>query len=849
MAATFSQLSDQGLRRTAGVVARAFGQTEDDVLMGRHGVLVTREADLLDRGIQIPSERAQLLRVQAQMTSSSDVRQQTFEFGALHQLLATAGADLFDQAGRSTICAFHDQPSRTAVMLADRVPAEQALNVLLHEIVRSIGRKLFDPSRWQQLISRLHAWSKWKDNSRERAIYASASVRAAKALSEGNARYEDELFAYAVEAAIDLGVKPRAQALEHSAEAWLDAVSSSLVQALAALAPGSRETLRASHLVDLSYAMAQLMSPSRAKLIFQHVELKHPELVERLKVLLGSSHSVFISMLEERIKAMRTVVQTVQEWVLWLEDARRSSSSLEQEVAWSGLGPWLASLNAEEHLARDEVLRKLAHSALMMQEGVERQVPSSDAAVERMERSMQLLAQQGFDVLDDEQGRAVLRSRATRGLWLLDRPVPNLTGVPERVAEIIWALMPDVEAGHHRKAFAGVKTRYHRDQLPGGKNYREIELRLPSDALGKGLAYREAGTGRVNVVLTLCVNERTAADGRKVLFVEAVHSQWAADAKAHGIRGLWSEDWRIEGIGHDDVRRPLYAVVDKTGTPISGASSDREELRELIINNPPAQSVPNGPFIKSRFEWTGLAVRRALREACDCGAEVLAFVDGETFSRRSGQRMRFDEVKVRPLDRSASRMEMVMAHAGVHTTMHLLRRDIAKVIEPSLSSDVLGVCASGRTWEGRRVLVNLDAGSAVTHYDTLLPHTVVTTLRGQGIARDLAFALGQRKVCSYSVRRGTDDPGWYVRTDQGLWLRQEGDAFDWVSVCAQATAYEMPLTAQLAAAQATAEQLSLKAIGLNAQIQDLVSMPMPLMCTALAAVDSGALPRERGPGR
>ena len=73
MAATFSQLSDQGLRRTAGVVARAFGQTEDDVLMGRHGVLVTREADLLDRGIQIPSERAQLLRVQAQMTSSSDV--------------------------------------------------------------------------------------------------------------------------------------------------------------------------------------------------------------------------------------------------------------------------------------------------------------------------------------------------------------------------------------------------------------------------------------------------------------------------------------------------------------------------------------------------------------------------------------------------------------------------------------------------------------------------------------------------------------------------------------------------------------------------------------------------------
>ena len=44
MGATFSQLSDQGLRRTAGVVARAFGQTEDDVLMGRHGVLVTREA-------------------------------------------------------------------------------------------------------------------------------------------------------------------------------------------------------------------------------------------------------------------------------------------------------------------------------------------------------------------------------------------------------------------------------------------------------------------------------------------------------------------------------------------------------------------------------------------------------------------------------------------------------------------------------------------------------------------------------------------------------------------------------------------------------------------------------------
>jgi hypothetical protein len=159
--------------------------------------------------------------------------------------------------------AFHDVATNTTVFLADRIPAGKEASVFLHETVHRHGRQALPEGRWGALVGQVKAWAQAEPQSPERAIHDAAAARVATAGVAG-AVADEELFAYAVEEAVAMGIEPTAAAVEGSAEAWLQVVVESIQRISDKLLGNDLQELGGQDLVDLAYALAQLDSPEHA---------------------------------------------------------------------------------------------------------------------------------------------------------------------------------------------------------------------------------------------------------------------------------------------------------------------------------------------------------------------------------------------------------------------------------------------------------------------------------------------------------------------------------------------------------------------------------------------------------
>ncbi len=168
--------------------------------------------------------------------------------------------------------------------------------------------------------------------------------------------------------------------------------------------------------------------------------------------------------------------------------------------------------------------------------------------------------------------------------------------------------------------------------LPGGKNYRELLLTLPSKEKGRrenieAIQSRyERGEARPgdqeefdrltaepaslkedfhsghwdqpNVLAHVRFNDRTDANGKKVLFVEEMQSDWGQSMKK------------------------LLDAADP-GTP-----------RDVALRLAAKEGTPNGPFIGKTDAWLSLAMKRIVKYAVDHGYDRVAFTNGEQNAAR-----------------------------------------------------------------------------------------------------------------------------------------------------------------------------------------------------------------------
>lgn len=184
-------------------------------------------------------------------------------------------------------------------------------------------------------------------------------------------------------------------------------------------------------------------------------------------------------------------------------------------------------------------------------------------------------------------------------------------------------------------------TKFGKWVLPGGKNYTELLITLPRAELA--VAFRGPHFEEPNVLAHVRFNERTDAEGKRVLFIEEIQSDWHQKGRERGYdTGSISELPKgtkayapgdeipsSSGRGYpaaENVWTVLIPYAVHGRNLFYGVTRDEAEgnARQFIAR-PSLNAVPDAPFKKT---WHELAMKRMLRWAAESGYDRVAWTTG-----------------------------------------------------------------------------------------------------------------------------------------------------------------------------------------------------------------------------
>lgn len=161
---------------------------------------------------------------------------------------------------------FYDPNTKTVFIISDHIVAGDELGVVAHELMHKHGPAVLGEEGWNQLHGAIGGWAGAPEGSLERQVYNEAAARvrdSQPAVADAQAYSSQELFPYAVQVALEMGVRPNALAKPGTVARWLDQVRKVLRQVWAKIA-GSRSDFASQDLVNLAFGIAQRENPALA---------------------------------------------------------------------------------------------------------------------------------------------------------------------------------------------------------------------------------------------------------------------------------------------------------------------------------------------------------------------------------------------------------------------------------------------------------------------------------------------------------------------------------------------------------------------------------------------------------
>jgi hypothetical protein len=245
-------------------------------------------------------------------------------------------------------------------------------------------------------------------------------------------------------------------------------------------------------------------------------------------------------------------------------------------------------------------------------------------------------------------------------------------------------LKRDAEADLVYKIPENKQTKFQNYALPGGENYREIVLTLPSnvDDLAKRqleieklleatdltnkqrnalrLEYREASDkirggstyqsnhwDEPNTLSHLRVSDRVT-DGKKTLLIDEVQSDWHQAGREQGYVDPNKKPFTVEADQYG-----VYRIKDANGQTFSpyvdgdqmSGFMTKEAAENAMQNNmtrlPKSKGVPDAPY---KDDWYQLTLRRAIKEAIDGGYDRVALPTGARVNERFSLSKQVDQI-------------------------------------------------------------------------------------------------------------------------------------------------------------------------------------------------------------
>lgn len=327
----------------------------------------------------------------------------------------------------------------------------------------------------------------------------------------------------------------------------------------------------------------------------------------------------------------------------------------------------LSSLESAPKMTKEEFVKKLNEKPAPK---IEEDIKSNPTNADLDARAMELIEKEAEEMTDDRIGRWD-RSNSYEWLDYKEGAVQYLKSLD--YDKYLRQAKRDIEEN-----VGGNFPKFQDWKLPGGENYREILLRLPSsygegsalakevrdlgykgriedltantirsfggsedlqnrwmNATGKG-TYRSGHWEEPNVLAHMRVQDRVGPNGEKILHVEEIQSDWHQEGRKKGYSGDYQSEAEMLKKRDDlyDARtelvRQAIAIEKKEGLvpqelidQINGMNDQLRSIEEL--KDKARNAVPDAPFKKN---WHELATKRLMNYAIENGYDKVAFTPG-----------------------------------------------------------------------------------------------------------------------------------------------------------------------------------------------------------------------------
>jgi len=358
------------------------------------------------------------------------------------------------------------------------------------------------------------------------------------------------------------------------------------------------------------------------------------------------------------------------QWKQWLDGAQRRGEFKQAEREWIGVDEWLDGRG--DTTTRAELVEFVNSNQVMVDETV----LSNDATAVLEPMPMNHLPE-GFEIgfqVEVPNHYVIRKMQAQGGRWYVEKSARGRSrwlledGTEEDADAMIRDDMQGVEVDG--------QVKFDSYQLPGGQNYRELLLTMPAkkmlgadelaalrarsleiqdadsatkqeldelQAVQRRIAeikqhappqYQSTHFDQPNILAHVRFNERTDADGKRVLFVEEVQSDWhqAGRKKGYGkskYETKYMLEHTIEGRLSSRLPFATRAEAEEAARTMreagAGGRFDVEEVTDL------ATSVPDAPLKK---EWPLSAMKRMIRWAAENGFDRIAWTTGDQQAER-----------------------------------------------------------------------------------------------------------------------------------------------------------------------------------------------------------------------
>ncbi len=478
--------------------------------------------------------------------------------------------------------------------------------------------------------------------------------------------------------------------------------------------------------------------------------------------------------------------QTGEAWLRFLSDPKRGVKA--EEFQYTGLGDLLKG-KAGQRVTREEILGHLDANQIEVKEvtkGAPHEVtwePDADYPDEVFHGRAPDAKKPRYVVMKE-------RSGPRAGKWIMEDSVS-----PSRVT----GTFDTQEAAQRAATYAlglerSGQPKFSQYALPGAENYREVLLTLPVSAakelppgyraqqieagpqsgmwevitptghrtgfaartreeaiadasvgtttqlsLERSDTFRSGHWDEPNVLAHLRLSDRTDADGKRVLLVEELQSDWGQKGRREGFKGgpVDTKGWQANlKEGKSPITgNPVYVVVDAEGNQIGApthSATSPEQAIEIAAKGVDRGKHPEAPFVTDTAKWTTLGLKRVLKMAADEGYDRVGIVRGEEQAQRYDLSKQMDELKWYK-DGDKYRVTAMKNGSAVIQKGGLTNNELAETVGKEMADKI--VAGAGQEQNGSFSGLDLKVGGEGMkgYYDKIVPETLNKLAKEYGV--------------------------------------------------------------------------------------------------------------------